>query len=122
MLWGLTVWVTAVTLRAILPPVGHVMWTAIFGAALFAVARGHNRYRFRFSIILTYVVMSLLHALWDSMSGITSFLALILTGTTMSDLRFGFIPLGSQQGAASVGSILYVAGVALTAAFGIVVL
>ncbi|WP_104087315.1 PrsW family glutamic-type intramembrane protease [Arthrobacter sp. GMC3] len=109
-------------LRAILTPVGHVLWTAILGAVLFAAARGHTRYRFRFSIIAAYVTVSLLHALWDSMSGITSFLALLLTGTIRDDLHFGFIPPGSQQEAASMGSVLYVAGVALTAILGIVIL
>jgi protease PrsW len=109
-------------LRAILTPVGHVLWTAILGAALFAAARGHTRYRFRLGIIWAFVVVALLHALWDSMSGITSLLALLLTGTTIADLRFGFIPAGSQQAAASVGSVLYVAGVALTAILGIVIL
>lgn len=44
-------------------PVGHLMWTAIFGTVLFAAARGHNPYDFRFRIILTYAVVSLLHAL-----------------------------------------------------------
>jgi len=109
-------------LRAMLTPVGHVLWTAILGAVLFAAARGHTRFRFRFSVIAAYGVVALLHALWDSMSGITSFVALLLTGTTIAEMRFGFIPPGSQQEASSLGSVLYVAGVALTAILGIAIL
>jgi len=109
-------------LRAILTPVGHVLWTAILGAVLFGAARGRHRYRFSFTIIAAYVVVALLHGLWDSMSGITSLVALLLTGTTIADMRFGFIPASSQAAAAPLGSVLYVVGVALTALAGILVL
>jgi len=109
-------------LRAILTPVGHVLWTAILGAALFGAARGHTHYRFRLSIILAYVGVALLHALWDSMSGITSILALLFTGTSIEDLAFGFIPAGAEQAAAAVGTVLYVVGSAITAILGIIVL
>ena len=109
-------------LRAILTPVGHVLWTGILGAVLFGAARGRARYRFRWVILLAYVIVALLHGLWDSMSGITSLLALLLTGTTINDMRFGFIPAGSVAAAASIGSVLYVVGVIVTAALGIFVL
>ncbi|GAA4380967.1 PrsW family glutamic-type intramembrane protease [Paeniglutamicibacter cryotolerans] len=109
-------------LRAILTPVGHVLWTAILGAALFGAARGRKHYRFAFSIIGAYVGVALLHGLWDSLGGLTTLLALLITGTTIADLKFGFITAGSQAHAASLASILYVVGIVITAVIGILVL
>ncbi|WP_315914521.1 PrsW family glutamic-type intramembrane protease [Arthrobacter sp. lap29] len=93
-------------LPAILTPVGHVLWTAILGAVLFGAARGCTHFRFRLSIFYAYVAVALLHGLWDSMSGIGAIVALLLTGTTIADMRFGFIPAGSEQAAASLATVL----------------
>ena len=67
-------------LRGLLAPFGHGLWTAITGGVLFAVSR-NGRYRVTGSLILTYLGVSLLHALWDSMHGIALLLTLVLTGT-----------------------------------------
>lgn len=109
-------------LRAILTPVGHVLWTALLGAALFGAARGRKHYRFRFGILFAFVTVALLHGLWDSMGGLSALLALLLTGTTIAEMRFGFIPAGAEARAASMAAILYVVGSFLTAAIGVVVL
>jgi RsiW-degrading membrane proteinase PrsW (M82 family) len=109
-------------LRAMLAPVGHVLWTAILGAALFGVTRGRDRYRFSFGLLGAYVAVSLLHGLWDSMSGITAIIALLLTGTTVQELTFGFIPAGSAAAAETLASVLYVVGVIVASALGIVTL
>lgn len=109
-------------LRAVLAPVGHVLWTAILGAALFGVTHGRDRYRFSFSVIGAYVGVSLLHGLWDSMSGITAIIALLLTGTTVQELSFGFIPSGSAQAAETLASVLYVIGVIVASALGVMML
>ncbi|GAB3127352.1 PrsW family intramembrane metalloprotease [Glaciibacter psychrotolerans] len=109
-------------LRALLTPVGHVLWTAILGAALFGAARGQRRYRVSFGLVGAFVGVALLHALWDSMSGITAVVALLFTGTTVRDLTFGFIPPGSAQEAQSLASVLYVLGVIIAAALGVVML
>jgi len=67
-------------LRGILAPVGHGLWTAILGGALFAAAR-HGRLRLRGPVLGWYALVALLHALWDASSGIAVWLILLLTGT-----------------------------------------
>ncbi|MFC7590917.1 PrsW family intramembrane metalloprotease [Nonomuraea antimicrobica] len=76
-------------LRGILTPVGHGLWTAIAGGALFA-ARG----RLTAPVLLTYLGVSVLHALWDSMSAIAIAITLVLTGQPWQFelLRIGRVP------------------------------
>lgn len=58
-----TVLVTLV--RGILSPVGHGTWTAIFASVLFREAKeGH--FRINIKVIGAYLLVSVLHALWDS--------------------------------------------------------
>jgi RsiW-degrading membrane proteinase PrsW (M82 family) len=109
-------------LRSILTPVGHVLWTAIIGAVLFAAARERPRYRFTFGIILAFVGVSILHGLWDSMSGIASFLALLLTGNVDPLLRFGFLRPGSAEAVSALASACYLAGVVIVSLIGLLAL
>ncbi|GAC1372696.1 MAG: hypothetical protein PVS3B1_33010 [Ktedonobacteraceae bacterium] len=51
-------------LRGLLAPFGHGTWTAILGAVLFSQS-GPKNFRLNFPVILTYLFVSLLHALWD---------------------------------------------------------
>jgi RsiW-degrading membrane proteinase PrsW (M82 family) len=68
-------------LRGILAPVGHGLWTAILGGALFAAAARHGRPRLRGAVVGWYLLVALLHALWDASQGIAVWLTLLLTGT-----------------------------------------
>ncbi|HWJ53036.1 MAG TPA: PrsW family intramembrane metalloprotease [Propionibacteriaceae bacterium] len=70
-------------LRGILTPFGHGLWTAILGGALFATAARsrHGRPRLRASLVGWYLLMALLHALWDAANSIAYWLTLLLTGT-----------------------------------------
>ncbi|TMR24715.1 PrsW family intramembrane metalloprotease [Nonomuraea turkmeniaca] len=76
-------------LRGILTPVGHGLWTAIAGGALFA-ARG----RLTVPVVLTYLGVASLHALWDSMTAIAIAITLVLTGRPWQFelLRIGRVP------------------------------
>src|SRR5262249_6688741 len=65
-------------LRGILAPVGHGAWTAILGGVLFGAAR-NGHLRFTRGVLGAYVLVSLLHGLWDSMRGIATFLATLFT-------------------------------------------
>jgi len=76
-------------LRGVLAPVGHGLWTAIVGGALFAGARG-SRYRLTGTLVLTYLGVSLLHALWDSMHGIAVYLTYRWTATTLQTTLFEY--------------------------------
>jgi RsiW-degrading membrane proteinase PrsW (M82 family) len=70
-------------LRSILTPIGHGLWTAILGGTLFAVAARRGRLRLSRAVLGSYLVVALLHALWDASRGIAVWLTLLLTGTHM---------------------------------------
>ena len=78
-------------LRGILAPFGHGLWTAILGGVLFAsVARSRrSRPRLTGSLVGWYLLMVLLHALWDASSSIAYWLTLLLTGHRSSGRRSG---------------------------------
>jgi RsiW-degrading membrane proteinase PrsW (M82 family) len=105
--------------RAILAPVGHVAWTAILGAVIFAAAKNGPRFRWSWLILVAYVGVSLLHALWDSMSGISSVLALIFTGNAIRVLEYGFLPAGAAQAVAALATVVYVIGIVVLAVLGL---
>jgi RsiW-degrading membrane proteinase PrsW (M82 family) len=66
-------------LRSLIAPVGHGLWTAILGGVLFA-ASAREHFRITRRLVLAYLGVSLLHALWDSMHVIALILTLLLTG------------------------------------------
>lgn len=68
-------------LRGILTPIGHGLWTAILGATLFGVAARRGRLRLSRAVLGSYVLVALLHGLWDASRGIAVWLTLLLTGT-----------------------------------------
>ncbi|WP_165974305.1 PrsW family glutamic-type intramembrane protease [Nonomuraea deserti] len=76
-------------LRGILTPVGHGLWTAIAGGVLFAAGG-----RLTAPVWLTYLGVSLVHALWDSMTAIAIAITLVLTGQPWQFqlLRIGRVP------------------------------
>lgn len=67
-------------LRGILAPVGHGLWGAIVGGVLFGASRG-GRLRLTVRVVWTYLLVSVLHALWDAMRGIAFVLTTIFTAT-----------------------------------------
>lgn len=87
-------------LRGLLAPLGHGLWTAILGGVLFGhLARtGAGRPRLRAilarNVLLTYLWVSVLHALWDSMSDIANTVVLLLTATPaqMRLIQAGYAP------------------------------
>ncbi|MBW4696179.1 MAG: PrsW family intramembrane metalloprotease [Lyngbya sp. HA4199-MV5] len=58
--------IAVTTLRSLLTPFGHGVWTAIFAAVLFRES-SPNRFRMTRKVILTYLLVSLLHGFWDGM-------------------------------------------------------
>jgi RsiW-degrading membrane proteinase PrsW (M82 family) len=108
--------------RAILAPVGHVLWTAVFGAVIFGCA--HLRPRFRWSswILLAYAGSALLHALWDSSSEVASFIALLLNGEAMQELQSGFLTASTEASIAALATVFYIVGLAVVSVAGIITL
>jgi len=79
-------------LRGLLAPVGHGLWTAILGGVLFS-ASGRRHFAVTGRLLLAYLGVSLLHALWDSMHSIALTVTLLLTGTAY---QFGLLEQGYQ--------------------------
>lgn len=71
--------VTTELLRGLLAPVGHGLWTAILGGMLFAWSTRHH-FALTWRLLFAFLGVSLLHALWDSMSMIAVVVTLALTG------------------------------------------
>jgi RsiW-degrading membrane proteinase PrsW (M82 family) len=85
-------------LRGILTPVGHGLWTAILGGTLFGVAARRGRLRLSRAVLGTYVLVALLHALWDASRSIAVWLTLLFTGTQVQWLmiQLGRAPAVTQ--------------------------
>ncbi len=67
-------------LRGLLAPLGHGLWTAILGGVLFS-ASGRRHFALTRRLLLSYLGVAVLHALWDSMHSIALLVTLVLTGT-----------------------------------------
>jgi protease PrsW len=85
-------------LRGVLTPVGHGLWTAILGGVLFRAAAPAGRLRLSGGVVGWYVVVSLLHGLWDASRGIAVWLTLLLTATQVqwSLIQMGRVPEPTQ--------------------------
>jgi len=108
--------------RGLLTPFGHGLWTGIVGAVLFATSpRGPLRPTLR--AVGAYVVVSLLHGLWDSMNGIAIVLTVLITGDSwqVRTLESGHVPPITQQ-QLHIYSILTYTGLALVSLVGLLVL
>jgi protease PrsW len=109
-------------LRSVLTPFGHGLWTGIVGAVLFAAAPG-GRLRITGRVATGYVVVSLLHGLWDSMNGIAIVLTVLLTGQPWQivTLESGRVPeITAQQ--ATVFTLLSEGGLVVVSLLGLLVL
>jgi RsiW-degrading membrane proteinase PrsW (M82 family) len=109
-------------IRSIATPVGHVLWTAILGAVIFGAARGRDRYRWSWWIPLAYIGVSLLHALWDSMNGIASVLAVLLTGGALEQLQSGFLTTRTARTLETLTTTFYITGLVVASAAGVLFL
>jgi protease PrsW len=85
-------------LRGLLTPVGHGLWTAILGGVLFRTAARTGRPRLTGALVGWYLVVALLHALWDASRPVAVWLTLLFTGTQVQWLliRMGRVPQPTQ--------------------------
>jgi len=70
---SLSATVAIMLVRGILSPFGHGTWTAILASVLFRESKG-NRFRLNGNLILAFLGVALLHALWDALPPIVAFL------------------------------------------------
>lgn len=90
--------VSTVLERGLLAPVGHGLWTGILGGVLFMAARPGQLGLAR-SVVAAFLFVALLHALYDSSSGIGALIVGLLTDNA-SDwkvLLAGRIPVQMQS-------------------------
>jgi protease PrsW len=110
-------------LRGLLTPVGHGLWTAILGGVLFRSASRTGRLRLTGAVVGWYVVVALLHALWDASRGIAVWLTLLLTATPVQwmMIQLGRVPEPTAM-QVQVFSLLSWALLALDALLGLLIL
>ena len=110
-------------LRAVLTPLGHVLWTAVLGAAIFAASRDGRHYRYTWGVLGAYVGVSVLHGLWDSMSSLGVIVAVLVTGNRIVPaLQYGFVRPGTAAEVTTLSSVFYVVGLAVISVIGIATL
>jgi protease PrsW len=110
-------------LRGILAPVGHGLWTAILGGALFATAARRGRPRLTGSVLGFYLLVAALHAWWDAAQPIAVWLTLLPTATPVrwQLIRLGQLP-AVTQGQVHLFTVLNWALLLLDALVGLLVL
>ncbi|WP_433381546.1 PrsW family intramembrane metalloprotease [Actinoplanes sp. CA-142083] len=111
-------------LRGVLTPFGHGLWTAVAGAALFAVAARRGKMRLRSWLVAgAYLLVSVLHALWDAAGLAAAWLTLHLTGSAMQryDARNG-IGVTATTGQVHLDAVLNLVLPALDALIGLAVI
>jgi hypothetical protein len=109
-------------LRGVLAPVGHGVWTAIVGGVLFGASR-NGRFRLTAGVVGAYVLVSLLHGLWDSMRGIALAVATLLTSTPVVRPGLGVIVLPPPpEQLVSTFVTIEIAGLIIVALVGLAVL
>ncbi len=108
--------------RGLLTPVGHVLWTAILGAAIFGAVSAAGRYRFTGGVLLAYLAVVALHALWDSMGFISAYLALKVTGGVHYELAYGQLLPVAADNASTWSTVFYVVGLVVVSVLGVLAL
>ncbi|GAA4738966.1 hypothetical protein GCM10025783_07150 [Amnibacterium soli] len=104
--------------RSVLTPLGHVLWTAVLGAAVFAASRDGRRYRFTVGVVLAYVLVAVLHGLWDSMGGISTIIAIVATGNAVPAFEYGTLRTGTRGEVGAITTGVYVLGLGVVSVIG----
>ncbi len=65
--------VNIMLMRGLLSPLGHGTWTAILAGVLFHESK-NGRFRITFGVVKAYILVSVLHGLWDSLPTLFSIL------------------------------------------------
>jgi len=105
-------------LRGVLSPFGHGLWTGIIGGVLFGAGRnGHLRLTRR--VLVAYLGVSILHALWDAMGGIAALVTTLISGAgSMASTDNGTPAPTTDQLVSFLG--VEAAGLALISVIGVV--
>lgn len=74
--------------RGLLTPVGHGLWTALLAGALFAAASKTGKLHISWSVLGWWLIVVVLHWVWDASTGLAVILTLISTGDTVTVSAF----------------------------------
>jgi RsiW-degrading membrane proteinase PrsW (M82 family) len=85
-------------LRGVLAPVGHGLWTAILGGVLFS-ASGRRHFALTGRLLVTYLGVAVLHALWDGWQSI----AQVITDVARDPHLFTLLSWGGLVGVSLIG-------------------
>jgi RsiW-degrading membrane proteinase PrsW (M82 family) len=105
-------------IRSVLTPLGHVLWTAVLGAAIFAASRDGRRYRLTIGVVGVYLLVSVLHGLWDSMGGISTIIAIVSTGNVVPAFQYDTLRPGTQGEVGEITTGVYVLGLGVISVVG----
>jgi RsiW-degrading membrane proteinase PrsW (M82 family) len=107
-------------LRALLSPLGHVLWTGILGAVIFGAARNHPRSRLSWAVPIAFIGVALLHAFWDSLGEIASGVALLTHNQALQYLHYdGALPPSLAAEVSGSTQLIYILGVVLVSLLGV---
>lgn len=85
--------VVVVTLiRGLLSPLGHGTWTAILASVLFRESR-NGHFRINLQVIEAYLLVSILHAMWDGIALVLTTVFNLGLGVLISDGVIGIVGL-----------------------------
>jgi len=106
-------------LRGVVAPVGHGLWTAILGGVLFS-ASTREHFVINLRLLVSYLGVAVLHALWDAMHVIALSLTLLLTGDLGAPVSGTGSLVRPTPAQAALMPALEGLGLALVAAVGVV--
>jgi len=87
---SVSVTVGVTLLRGLLSPLGHGTWTAILASVLFRESR-NGRFRIDLQVIGAYLLVSILHAMWDGLPRVIMNVFSLGLGVFITDSVIGII-------------------------------
>jgi protease PrsW len=89
---SLSLVVIVTLIRGLLSPLGHGTWTAILASVLFRESR-NGHFRINLQVIEAYLLVSILHAMWDGLALVTTAVFNLWLGVLISDGVIGIVGL-----------------------------
>jgi RsiW-degrading membrane proteinase PrsW (M82 family) len=90
---NISVAVGVTLIRGLLSPLGHGTWTAILASVLFRESR-NGHFRIDLQVIGAYLLVSILHAMWDGLALVTAAVFNLGLSVLITDSLIGIVGLG----------------------------
>ncbi len=89
---NISVTVALTLLRGVLSPMGHGTWTAILASVMFRESK-NGHFRINLQVIGAYLLVSILHALWDGLTLVITTIFGLGLGVLITDSLIGIVGL-----------------------------